>query len=101
MATATSRVVILMPPDEKEDLVQRARAAGLSVAEYIRRSVLAARDDAFVETELQGRQHEVERLLEELERSNQEAMQALLEAKAELRASLARLDRAEAGHVAG
>lgn len=39
MATATERVVVLMPREDKARLEDKARRAGTSVAELVRRSI--------------------------------------------------------------
>ncbi len=52
MATATARIPVLMTEAEKARIVKRARAAGVSTAEYMRRaaeSFYPAENDAMLE----------------------------------------------------
>jgi hypothetical protein len=79
MAAATERVVVLMPREEKARLESRARAAQVSIGEYVRRSVNAYDPDAA------GQEQELMRLVGEVYRTHGEALQALDEAEAELK----------------
>lgn len=76
-AAATERVVILMPPDEKAQLVELARHAGVSIGEFIRRAVREQVSDAEFEAELERRRPDVEALLDALEESSTRAHAAL------------------------
>ena len=84
MAAATKRVVVLMPPEDKARLEKKARRAGTSVGELVRRSVEA------YEPELEGA--ELEALLRLLEESHARAMRSLDEAEKELEVTLAYFD---------
>ena len=84
MAAATERVVVLMPPEDKARLEKKARRAGTSVGELVRRSVEA------YEPELEGA--ELEALLRLLEESHARAMRSLDEAEKELEVTLAYFD---------
>jgi hypothetical protein len=80
MATAaTERVVVLMAPQEKTRLEEKARRAGTSVGELVRRSV-----DAY-EPEIGAR--DIEALLQLLEDSQRAAFSALDDAEQELAAT--------------
>jgi hypothetical protein len=76
VAAATQRIVVLMPPEDKARLEAKARRAGTSIGELVRRSVEA------YEPELQGA--ELEALVRLLEESQASAMRALDEAEKEL-----------------
>jgi hypothetical protein len=84
VAAATKRVVVLMPPEDKARLEKKARRAGTSVGELVRRSVEA------YEPELEGA--ELEALLRLLEESHARAMRSLDEAEKELEVTLAYFD---------
>jgi excinuclease UvrABC ATPase subunit len=101
MAAATARVVVLMPPEEKERLAEQARQAGVSVGEFIRRSVAEHIADLEFEAELEKRRPEFETLLDELEQSNDRTMRSLDEAEATLKETLAYLRKPRAERVAG
>jgi hypothetical protein len=92
VAAATQRVVVLMPPEDKARLEEKARRAGTSIGELVRRSV-----DAY-EPELE--EAELEALLRLLEDSQQRAMKALDAAERELAATEAHFaaKRAHDGH---
>jgi hypothetical protein len=79
VAAATERVVVLMPPQDKARLEEKARRAGTSVGEIVRRSV-----DAY-DPELEGA--ELEALVRLLEESQARAMRSLDEAEKELAAT--------------
>jgi hypothetical protein len=52
MSAATQRIPVLVTPEEKEQISNRAKDAGLSVGEYFRRAVAAfqpAEDEALLE----------------------------------------------------
>ncbi|MCB2055712.1 MAG: hypothetical protein KDE35_15905 [Geminicoccaceae bacterium] len=94
-ATASERVVVLMTPEEKAAVVERARSSGISVAGFIRQAV--ERFDPAVEAELA----EIEPLIATLEESNEEAWRALNRAEAALDQALDQLARSRSGHAAG
>lgn len=83
---ATARVVVLMDPAEKEEIARRATRDGVSVGEFVRRSVWGAISDEKLEAELEARRKEVEPLLEELERRNAASLTAI-------DATIARIDK--------
>ena len=84
MTAATQRVVVLMPAEDKARLEDKARRAGTSVGELVRRSV-----DAY-EPELQGA--ELEALVRLLEESQAAAMKSLDDAEEELAITRAYFD---------
>jgi hypothetical protein len=92
VAAATERVVVLMPPEDKARLEEKARRAHTSIGEFVRRSV-EAYDPELEEAEL-------EVLLRLLEDSQQRAMKALDGAERELAATEAYFaaKRARNGH---
>jgi hypothetical protein len=61
--SATARLVVQMPPAEKQSLDARARRAGLTTSEFVRRRV--AEDS--LESELEEHREEIEALLTILE----------------------------------
>jgi len=63
--SATARLVVQMPPAEKQSLDARARRAGLTTSEFVRRRV--AEDS--IESELEDHREEIEALLTILESS--------------------------------
>ena len=81
---ATERVVVLMPPEDKARLEAKARRAGTSIGELVRRSV-----DAY-DPELE--EAELEALLRLLEESQARSMRSLDEAEKELAATRAYFD---------
>lgn len=84
---ATERVTVLMTPSEKIALEAKAKGAGVSVGEFVRRSV-----DAFDPAEAADLV-QLAVLAVELERSNREAAAALDCALASIDATRAQLDR--------
>ena len=84
MVAATERVVVLMPPEDKARLEEKARRAGTSIGELVRRSI-----DAY-DPELQGA--ELESLVRLLEESHARAMKSLDEAEKELATTRAYFD---------
>ncbi len=51
MTTATDRIPVLVTPDEKSRIAKRAKAAGLSTGEFLRRAAAAfhpSEDDALL-----------------------------------------------------
>jgi hypothetical protein len=84
MSAATQRVVVLMPPEDKARLEDKARRAGTSIGELVRRSL-----DAY-DPELDGA--ELEALLRLLEESQARAMTSLDDAEQELAITRAYFD---------
>jgi hypothetical protein len=74
---ATARVVVLMEPEQKVEIAKRASRDGVSVGEFVRRSVWNAITDDMLEAELEARRHEFEPLLDELERRNADALASI------------------------
>ncbi len=68
--------MVLMSPQDKAMLEERARRAGVSIGEFVRRSVEAYDPDA--------RSGEIEAVLDRLEQSREEALAALARAEKEL-----------------
>jgi hypothetical protein len=79
VAVGTQRVVVLMPAEDKAHAEEKARRAGVSVGELVRRSIAA------YEPELE--EAEFEALLRLLQDSQERAMQALDAADRELAAT--------------
>ena len=84
---ATERVTVLMTPVEKAALEAKAKGAGVSVGEFVRRSV-----DSF-DPEEAAELVQLAALAAELERSNNEASAALDRALASIEETRAQLDR--------
>jgi hypothetical protein len=84
---ATERVTVLMTRNEKSVLEAKAKGAGVSVGEFVRRSV-----DSF-DPEETTEMAQLAALATELERSNAEASAALDRALASIEATRAQLDR--------
>ena len=84
MSAATQRVVVLMPPQDKARLEDKARRAGTSIGELVRRSL-----DAY-DPELDGA--ELEALLRLLEESHARAMTSLDDTEQELAITRAYFD---------
>jgi len=73
MATATERVPVLMPAKEKAQIAKRAKEAGLSVGEYLRRAAKSFRpseDDKALEAM-------IDQMLKATERANRAIDDAL------------------------
>ncbi len=87
---ATERVTVLMTPAEKSALEERAKSAGVSVGEYVRRSV-----DSFDPEEAEELA-QLAALAVELHRSNSAASSALARALAAIDATRAQLARRDA-----
>jgi hypothetical protein len=87
METASERVTILMTPTEKSALETKAREAGVSAGEYVRRSV-----DAY-DPEMLRDLAQLDLLAAELRRSTAEANDALDRALASYDAMREQLDR--------
>jgi hypothetical protein len=87
---ATERVTVLMTSVEKAALEAKAKGAGVSVGEFVRRSV-----DSF-DPEEAAELVQLAALAAELERSNNEASAALDRALASIEKTRAQLDRRSA-----
>ncbi len=83
--TATARLVVQMSPEEKRSLEGRARRAGISTAEFVRRRVGP--------DELETHRDEIEALLTALERASPAILAALDEALATAADMAASLDK--------
>ncbi len=84
---ATERITTLMTPPEKSALERKARNAGVSVGEFVRRSV------DFYDPEEQEALAQLSDLALALAQSNREAAAALDQALASVAATRAQLDR--------
>lgn len=84
-AAATERVTFLMTPDEKSALLAKARRTGVSIGEYVRRSVDSFDPDEDAELA------QLAALAAELQRSNAEASAALDRALASVEESRAQI----------
>lgn len=84
MAAATQRVVVLMPPEDKARLEEKARHASTSIGELVRRSVEA------YEPEPEGA--ELEAVVHLLEESQARAMRSVDDAEKELAVTRAYFD---------
>ena len=100
MATATARIVVLVSPDEKERIATQAKLEGVSMGEFMRRSVASQISDADLEAELQKRRPEFEALFDELEASNARAHAALDAALDEVEKTRRHFSRTRAERVA-
>jgi predicted DNA-binding protein len=81
MTTASERVVVLMPSEDKARLEEKSRRAGTSVGELVRRAIEA------YEPDLQAA--ELDALVRLLEESQARAIQSLDDAEKELAATRA------------
>lgn len=89
MAAATERVPVLMTPAEKKRVVSRARKAGLSTAEFMRRAAEGyrpAEDDKAIEA-----------MIAEMNKATENAANAIDDALAFVAASSKRIAKLEAG----
>lgn len=86
---ATERVPVLMSPEEKNLVVARARKAGLTTAEFMRRAAAGYSPDADEEA--------LEAMIEEMNKATERAGKAIDEALAFVAASSRRIARMEAG----
>jgi len=84
---ATERVITLMTPTEKAKLEARAREAGVSVGEFVRRSVDSYDPEVAADLVL------LHALSNELRRSNAEAVAAMDRALTSLQATRDQLER--------
>lgn len=98
---ATARIVVLMEPEEKDRIAEQARQEGISIGEFVRRSVWERMSDAELEAELEKHRPEIEALLDELERRNAQTLKALDEAEAALQETLAYFRKPRGERVAG
>ena len=85
---ATERVPVLMSPEEKKRVVARARKAGLTTAEYMRRAAASYAPDADEEA--------LEVMIGEMNKATARAEKAIDEALAFVAASNRRIARMEA-----
>jgi hypothetical protein len=85
--TATDRIPVLVTPAEKSRISARARAAGLSMGEFIRRAA-----EAFNPTE---DDRLLEGMLDQMEKTTARASQAIDEALACVEASNQRIEALE------
>jgi hypothetical protein len=92
MATATERIPVLVTKEQKARIAEKARAANLSMGEFVRRAVESYEpgDD---EKLLEG-------LIEQVMRTTEEAARAMEETLAFVSASRERMDRMETEHAA-
>ncbi len=74
MATATERIPVLMTAKEKAQVAKRARAAGLSMGEYLRRAAESFRPSDEDNKALEGM---IGQMLKTTERANQAIDEAL------------------------
>lgn len=89
MATATARIPVLVTPVQKERIAAKAKAAGLSMGEYLRRA-----GDAYTADEEAAL---LEGLLDQVLKSTEQAGRAIDETLAFVAASQQRIARIEAG----
>lgn len=82
---ATERVTVLMTPSERRELEHKAKAAGVSISDLVRRSV-----DGF-DPDAAGEMRQLAALAAELDRSNAAAGRALDDAIASVTAALAEI----------
>jgi ABC-type transporter Mla subunit MlaD len=87
---ATARLVVQMTPQEKQALDSRAKRAGVSTAEFVRRR-LDASDD------LGENREEIESLLTVLEGTAPQVLQSVDSAMATIAAMAAKLDDLKGG----
>jgi hypothetical protein len=90
MSTATERIPVLVTKTQKERLTARAKAAGLSTGEYLRRA-----GDAYSPEEDNAL---LEGLLAQVTKTTLQAERAIDEALAYVEASEKRITGIEAGH---
>ena len=88
MATATERIPVLVTPREKSDIARMAKAAGLSMGEFMRRAAAAFEpdDDARL----------IVPMIEQMVRTTAKASAAIDDALAHVEASNRRIARLEA-----
>ncbi|MDR3220866.1 MAG: hypothetical protein LBU46_02500 [Candidatus Accumulibacter sp.] len=83
MTTATQRIPVLVTPDEKKQIAQMAKHAGLSMGEYFRRAAMAFRPSED-EKLLEG-------MIEQMNKTTAQANAAIDEALAFVEASNERI----------
>jgi hypothetical protein len=88
MAAATERVPVLMTPAEKKRLVSKARKAGLTTGEYMRRAA-----EGFQPSE---DEQALTSMIDEMNKATERAAQAIDEAMAFVAASNRRIEKMEA-----
>jgi hypothetical protein len=84
VSAATERVVVLMTPADKRSLEEKAKAAAISVGEFVRRAV-EVYDPAGEETE------QIEAMLRHIEKMGQEILSGLDAATEQVRSTRAYL----------
>jgi hypothetical protein len=92
MATVTERIPVLVTKEQKARIAEKAKAANLSMGEFVRRAVESyepGEDEKLLED-----------LIEQVMRTTEEAARAMEEALAFVSASQQRMDRMEAEHAA-
>lgn len=92
MATATERLPVLVTREQKATIAKRAKAAKLTMGEFIRRAAEAYSPEAD-DAALDG-------LLEQVRKTTAEAGKALDEALAAVAQSQKRIEQMEAAHAA-
>ena len=93
MATATERVPVLMTPDEKKNLVSKAKKAGVTVSEYIRRAIDGYRP---LEDE-----KALQAMLKQMNQATKNAEKSIDETLSFVQASNQRIDEMEAASKRG
>jgi hypothetical protein len=88
MATATERIPVLVTPREKSDIARMAKAAGLSMGEFLRRAAAAFRPD--------DDERLIVPMIEQMVRTTAKASAAIDDALAYVDASNRRIARLEA-----
>jgi mobilization protein NikA len=92
MPSATERLPVLMTKEQKARIAEKARAANLTMGEFVRRAVDAyepAADDEMIEG-----------LIEQVLRTTAQATHAMEETLAFVSASRQRIERLESEHAA-
>lgn len=90
MATATQRIPVLVTPSEKAAIARRAKRAGLSMGEYLRRAAAAYRPEQD--------EGSLAAMIEQMAQATARAESAIDEALAFVEASNRRIRRMENQH---
>ncbi len=90
MAAATERIPVLVTPDQKADITKKAKAANMTVGEFVRRAAEAYQPD--------DEDGALERLIEEIEKTGTKASKALDASLAFVAESEKRIEQMEAAH---
>ena len=93
MATATERVPVLMTPDEKKNVVSKAKNAGGAVSEYIRRAI-----DGYRPSE---DEKALEAMIKQMNQATKNAEKSIDETLSFVKASNKRIDEMEAASKRG